>query len=327
MNNQTNKANQTNKVKQKNKVKVSNKEIEFYNDSENKIENIYLNKAQVLLEALPYIKEYFDKTVVVKMGGSMMEDDRIMQKLLDDIILMKYVGMKVILVHGGGKQITELMEEKKIKVEFVDGLRVTNKETVDVVKMVLIGSINTKIVSMLNKHGDLAIGLSGNDANFIQCNKKVYKKNGRDLDLGYVGEIVNIDENFINGVLNNGYIPVIATLGTDADGNIYNINADSCASEIALTLKALKMILLTDVDGIITTVKKETKLISRLNADKCIEMIEKGEISAGMIPKVKACINSLKGGVQKIHILNGTTEHSILIEVFTDKGIGTMITL
>ncbi|MCL5070055.1 MAG: acetylglutamate kinase [Actinobacteria bacterium] len=312
---------------QTNKGKIPNKEIEFYNDNENKIESVYLNKAQVLLEALPYIKEYFDKTVVVKIGGSMMEDDRIMQNVLDDIILMKYVGMKIILVHGGGKQITELMEEKKIKVEFVDGLRVTSKETIDVVKMVLIGGINTKIVSMLNKHGDLAIGLSGNDANFIQCNKKTYRKNGEELDLGYVGEIVNIDENFINRVLNNGYIPVIATLGTDAEGNIYNINADSCASEIALSLKALKMILLTDVDGIIMASKKETKLISRLSAGKCIEMIEKGEISSGMIPKVKACINSLKGGVAKIHILNGTTEHSILIEVFTDKGIGTMITL
>jgi len=309
-----------------NKGKIPNKEIEFYNGNENKIESVYLNKAQVLLEALPYIKEYFDKTVVVKIGGSMMEDDRIMQNVLDDIILMKYVGMKVVLVHGGGKQITELMEEKKIKVEFVDGLRVTSKETVDIVKMVLIGSINTKIVSMLNKHGDLAIGLSGNDANFIHCNKKAYKKNGKELDLGYVGEIINIDENFINRVLNNGYIPVIATLGTDTKGNIYNINADSCASEIALSLKALKMILLTDVDGIIMAAQKETKLISRLSAGKCIEMIEKGEISAGMIPKVKACINSLKGGVQKIHILNGTTEHSILIEVFTDKGIGTMIT-
>ncbi|MCL5073919.1 MAG: acetylglutamate kinase [Actinobacteria bacterium] len=212
-----------------NKGKISNKEIEFYNDNENKIESVYLNKAQVLLEALPYIKEYSDKTVVVKIGGSMMEDDRIMQKVLDDIILMKYVGMKIVLIHGGGKQITELMEEKKIKVEFVDGLRVTSKETIDIVKMVLIGGINTKIVSMLNKHGDLAIGLSGNDANFIQCNKKTYRKNGEELDLGYVGEIINIDENFINSVLDNGYIPVIATLGTDAEGNIYNINADSCA--------------------------------------------------------------------------------------------------
>lgn len=310
-----------------NKRKIPDKGIEYYNDSENKIESVYLDKAQVLLEALPYIKEYFDKTVVVKIGGSMMEDDRLMQNVLEDIILMKYVGMKVVLVHGGGKQITELMEEKKIKVEFVDGLRVTNKEAINVVKMVLIGSINTKIVSMLNKHGDLAIGLSGNDSNFIQCSKKVYEKDGRILDLGYVGDIVNIDENFINGILNSGYIPVIASLGTDADCNIYNINGDTCASEIALSLKALKMILLTDVDGIFIPAKNGKKLISRLSAANCIEMIEGGEISAGMIPKVKACINSLKGGVQKIHILNGTTEHSILIEVFTDKGIGTMITL
>jgi acetylglutamate kinase len=303
--------------------------IEYYSDNENKIESIYLNKAQVLLEALPYIKEYFNKIVVVKIGGSMMEDDRIMQSVLDDIILMKFVGIKVVLIHGGGKQITELMKEKNIEVEFIDGLRVTNAEAIEVVKMVLIGDINTKIVSFLNKHGSAALGISGNDANFMICRKKYYKKNGKNIDLGFVGEITTVDAGFISNILDNDYIPVVATLGTDMQGNIYNINADSCASEIAIALKATKMILLTDVDGIIEngSVSKDKKLISRLSSEKCMEMIESGSISSGMVPKVTACINSLRGGIQRTHILNGTTEHSILVEIFTDKGIGTMITL
>ncbi|MBM3707395.1 MAG: acetylglutamate kinase [Actinobacteria bacterium] len=321
-----------------------NKDIEYYTGNENKIESIYLNKAQVLLEALPYIKEYSGKIVVVKIGGSMMEDDSIMQSVLDDIVLMKYVGIKVVLVHGGGKQITELMKTKNIKVEFVDGLRVTDKEAIEVVKMVLIGDINTKVVSFLNKHGRAAIGVSGNDANFIICRKKYYKKNGKNIDLGFVGEITNVDTEFITSILESDYIPVVATLATDMQGNIYNINADSCASEIAVALKAIKMILLTDVDGIIEkegyeftgdaaaakagkSKKEAGRLISRLSSGKCMELIKIGSISSGMVPKVMACIDSLKGGVNRTYIINGTTEHSILVEIFTDKGIGTMITL
>ncbi len=311
------------------------KDIEFYNGNENKIESVYFNKAMVLLEALPYIKEYFEKTVVVKIGGAMMEDDEIMQGVLDDIILMKYVGIRVILIHGGGKQITQLMNEKKIEVEFVDGLRVTSKESIDVVRMVLMGSINSKIVALLNKHGNEAIGVSGNDGNFIKCRKKYYKKAGIEIDLGYVGEITEIDSSFIKNILSGDYIPVIATLGTDGIGNFYNINADTCASEIAISVNAKKLILLTDVDGIAGTGGKnsietgflEKKLISSLSSVKCEEMIRSGEIEAGMIPKVKACITALAGGVERAYILNGTTPHSILVEIFTDKGIGTMITI
>lgn len=305
-------------------------DIAYYEDDENKIESIYTNKAQVLLEALPYIKEYFNKVVVIKLGGSMMENDSIMQSVLDDITLMKFVGIKVVVVHGGGKQITELMNEKNIKVEFVDGLRVTDSAAIDVVKMVLIGNINTKIVSFLNKHGKVAIGISGNDGSFIKCKKKYYKKGGKNIDLGYVGDIVEIDYDFVKNILDSEYIPVIATLGADSEGNVYNINADTCASRIAIALKSIKMILLTDVNGIIENGegKKSTKkLISRLSADKCREMIKKGKISSGMIPKVNACIDSLSCGVGRTYILNGTIDHSVLIEVFTDKGIGTMITL
>lgn len=288
-------------------------------------EDLQLNKAGVLLESLPYIKEYFNSVVVVKIGGSIMENDLMLKSVLDDIILMKYVGIRVVLVHGGGKQITEIMQEKRLKVKFIDGLRVTDKASIEIVKMVLIGNINTKIVSFLNRHGEIAVGISGNDANFIQCTKKQYKKNGKTIDLGYVGEINKINSDFIVNILKNDYIPVIASLGTDMAGNIYNINADTCASKIAVSIKAKKMILLTDVDGIYSTFKNQNDLISKLTIKQCLDMIEKGKIGTGMIPKVTACIDALKSGVERTHILNGKREHSILIEIFTDKGIGTMI--
>jgi len=210
----------------------------------------YTGKVEVLLESLPYIKEYFNKVVVVKIGGSMMESDAILESVLNDLILMKYVGIKVVLVHGGGKQISMMSEERGIKPEFIDGLRITDKDSIEIVKMVLIGDINTKIVSFLNKHGKIALGVSGNDAGFIKCSKKKYKKDGRDIDLGFVGEIESINSDFLKNILDDDYMPVIATLGSDNKGNVYNINADTCAAEIAVSLNAKKMILLTDVDGI-----------------------------------------------------------------------------
>lgn len=291
-----------------------------------KEKEIYMNKVEVLLESLPYIKEYFGQIVVVKIGGSMMEDDDIIQDVLNDLILMKYVGIKVVLIHGGGKQINKLAEEKGIKPEFVDGLRVTDKDSIEIVKMVLIGSINTKIVSFLNRHGNMAMGISGNDSGFIKCHKKKYMKNGKAVDLGFVGDIDSIDCEFLIKILESNYIPVIATLGVDKKKDIYNINADTCAAEIAISLNAKKMILLTDVDGIMESTKSGNKLISKLTAGKCLEMIKSGKISKGMIPKVMACIDALKSGAERTHILNGTKKHSILVEIFTDKGIGTMIT-
>jgi len=289
-------------------------------------EELYMNKVEVLMESLPYIKEYSGQIVVVKIGGSMMEDEEAIKNILKDLILMKYVGIKVVLIHGGGKQINQLAEEKGIKPEFVDGLRVTDKHSIEIVKMVLIGDINAKIVSLLNKHGNMAIGISGNDSGFIKCHKKEYIKNGKVIDLGFVGDVESINSEFLNKILSSNYIPVIATLGVDEKGNIYNINADTCAAEIAISLNAKKMILLTDVDGIIEENKNSNKLISKLTAARCIRMIESGKINSGMIPKVKACIEALKSGAERAHILNGTKKHSILVEIFTDKGIGTMIT-
>jgi len=305
---------------------INKRKIEFYSNNKKNTGDEYISKAKVLLESLPYIKEYFNKKVVVKIGGTMMENDSVLKSVLDDVILMKYVGIKVVLIHGGGKQITDLMKEKGLDVKFIDGMRVTTKESIDIVKMILIGKINTKVVSLLNEHGKEAIGISGNDASFIKCRKKRYKKNGKDIDLGYVGEIIDIDSNFVVNILDNGYIPVITSLGTDANGNIYNINADSCACKIATSLKAKKMILLTDVDGIIYFSSSSKKLVSRLTSKKCLDMIKSGDISSGMIPKVISCMDALHSGVSRTHILNGTKAHSILVEIFTDKGIGTMIT-
>jgi len=299
--------------------------IDKYCDNENIINELYQNKAEVLLEALPYIKEYFNEVVVVKLGGAIMEDDDGLSNVLNDIVLMKYVGIKVILLHGGGKQITKLMNEKNIEVKFCDGLRVTDEKSIEVVKMVLLGEINSKIVSFLNRHGKIAVGISGNDANFIECRKKQFKKDGKDVDLGFVGEIIDIDEDFLKNLLDSDYIPVIATLGSDKYGNIYNINADTCACEIGSKLKAKKMILLTDVDGIKTNENNTQKLISRLSINGANKLINENVISTGMIPKVRACIDALNNGVERTHILNGNNPHSILIEIFTDKGIGTMI--
>jgi len=303
------------------------KHVKYYKEGEAEIQSSYLQKAGILLESLPYIKQYSHKIVVVKIGGSMMEDEAILKSALDDLVLMKYVGIRVVLVHGGGKQITRMMKEKGIKAEFVDGLRITTREVIDIVKMVLIGSINSRLVAILNAHGNIAVGISGNDASFIKCKKIRHQKDGKEIDLGFVGEITDINNKFIYDILSNNYIPVIATLGVDDNGETYNINADSCASVTASALKAEKMIMLTDVDGIIDEEKDNKRLISRLTAKQCLDMIRMGKISSGMIPKVKACIGALDAGVGRTHILNGTREHSILVEIFTDKGIGTMITL
>lgn len=288
-----------------------------------------MDKIQILLEALPYIKEYSGKTVVVKIGGKMMEEDSLLQDVLDNIVLMKYIGIKVVLVHGGGQQITEMMKKKNLKIEFVDGLRITTKETVDIVKKVLVQKINKKIVSLLNQREKIAVGISGDEAGFIECRKKYGQKNGQKIDLGFVGKIVNINSRVIENILAKKYLPVIATLGTDNKGNIYNINADDCASEIAVFQKAARIIFLTDVDGVFkkTENKNKAKIISKLTAKECLAMIKRGEINYGMLPKTNACLNSLKRGVRKAHILNGTKKDSILMEVFTDKGVGTMITL
>ncbi len=277
-----------------------------------------IKKAKVLMEALPYIKSFYDKTVVIKYGGSAMIDEKLKKSVIQDIIFMEYVGMHPVVVHGGGTQISELMKKLGKKPEFIKGLRVTDKETAEIVEMVLDGKINSEIVKLINENGGNAAGLSGKDGNLIKA-KKLLGEKGEDM--GYVGEVESINPGIIDVLGKQDFIPVISPIGAGRDGHTYNMNADLVAGEIASALKAHKLVLLTDVKGIY---KGET-LLPTLKVKDAKKLIEKGVIETGMIPKVKACITALKAGVAKTHIIDGRIPHSLLLEIYTDKGIGTEI--
>jgi len=290
-----------------------------------------IKKAEVLIESLPYIKTFKNKTFVIKYGGSTM-DDNLKKDIIHDIILLKFIGINPVVVHGGGAEITSYLNKLNIKSEFVNGLRVTTKEAMEVVQMVLVGKINQEIVSMINLYGGKAVGLSGNDANIIVARKRipeeVYDSEGKcqkTVDLGYVGDIERVDPTIIIKLCEAGYIPVISPIGVGYEGESYYINADEAAGEIAQALKADKLIMLTDVDGIYEIPNNPATKISSLTIEKAREMIEKNQIKGGMIPKVRACIEAIQNGVKRTHIIDGGTKHSILIEIFTDKGIGTMV--
>lgn len=279
-----------------------------------------LNKAKILLEAMPYIKKYHSQKVVIKCGGNVIFDDKLMDSISTDISLMKYVGLNPIIVHGGGPEISVFMKKLGMKVEFVDGLRVTDEETMEIVKMVLVGKINKRLVSRLNLHGKLAVGLSGDDGNLIMAKKKMVKK-----DLGYVGEVTSIDVEIMEDLIADNFIPVIASLGVGKKGESFNINADNVAGEIAKAVKANKIIFLTNIEGIYENFEKMENLISVLNIPDCQKILDSGRISSGMIPKLEACLLALQGGVERAHILDGRIPHALLLEIFTDEGIGTMI--
>ncbi len=289
-----------------------------------------VDKAQVLVEALPYIRAFYGKTVVIKYGGHAMTNEDLKRAVATDIVLMRYVGMKPVLVHGGGPEISAMMKKVGKEAQFVDGLRVTDRETVEIAEMVLVGKINKAIVSLLNAHGGRAVGLSGKDGALIQTRKHLHRKNGSTtgelVDLGYVGDVEKIDPDIINAMVEAGYIPVVAPIGTDAGGVSYNINADYVAGELAAALRAHKLVLLTDVEGIFSSEAGRRHLISTLTAREAQGLIHAGEISGGMIPKVEACITALRGGVPRTHIIDGRIPHSLLLEVFTDCGVGTMVT-
>ncbi len=276
-------------------------------------------KARILTEVLPYIKLHRGKTVVIKFGGNAMERKETRENFASDVVLMRYVGINPVIVHGGGPQITEYMRRLDIPVSFVNGHRITDSQTMELAKMVLVGKINKDIVSLINRHGTLSMGLSGEDGNLIIARKK---KGDCGEDLGWVGEIVSINTVIIQELIDNGLIPVIASVGSDLEGNSYNINADIVAGEVASSIRADKIIYLTNVKGIMSP---EGELISKLDPDECVEMLDRGEITGGMIPKVQSCIRALRSGVNRAHIIDGTTEHALLLEVFTDEGVGTMI--
>jgi len=274
-------------------------------------------KVQTLLEALPYIKKFAGSTFVIKFGGAAMEEEGLKKEFAKDVSLLKYVGINPVIVHGGGPMIGRLLDELEIPTRFVDGLRVTDKKTLEVVEMVLSGSINKEIVKNINDLGGRAIGLSGKDGRLLVA-KKVKGK-----DIGLVEEIIKVDVAIIQDVSAHGYIPVIAPIADGIDGNSYNINADTAAGSIAKALSAKKFILLTDVEGVLD---RKGKLIPAVKCSEIEKLIDRKVVSGGMIPKVKCCIDALRGGVRETHILDGRVPHAILLEVFTDAGVGTEIT-
>ena len=281
-----------------------------------------IDKAKILIEALPYIQKYNKKTIVVKYGGNAMINTKLTEAVISDIILLSLVGINVVLVHGGGPEITDMLKKLEIETHFINGLRYTDEDTMEVVQMVLTGKTNKTLVNMISLNGGNAMGLSGIDSGIIQA-KKLDDNSGNDY--GLVGEITNINIKPVVDVLERGYIPVIATIAQGVDGNnTYNINADTAAAEIAVKLKAEKLILLTDVKGLLTDVRDEDTLIPVVKLDEVDGLKQKGVISGGMIPKVDCCVASIKGGVKRTHIIDGRIQHSILIEMLSDEGIGTM---
>ncbi|HWP97380.1 MAG TPA: acetylglutamate kinase [Syntrophomonadaceae bacterium] len=279
-----------------------------------------MEKAEILVEALPYIKEFHGKRVVIKYGGAAMTDCNLKQKVMQDIVLMKYVGMHPIVVHGGGPEINSFLARLGIKSEFINGLRVTDHETMEVVEMVLGGKVNKEIVAGLNAMGGKAIGLSGKDDHLIKAG--LADPGGK---LGFVGRVQEINPQVIETLIDNGYIPVIAPIGVDDQQQSYNVNADWVASAIAVAVNADKLVLLTDVPGLLQDPQDPGSLISILRVSQVQDYIEQGVIAGGMLPKVQCCVESVTGGVGRTHIIDGRIPHSILLEVFTREGIGTMV--
>lgn len=282
---------------------------------------LYIEKAKVLVEALPYIKEFYGKTVVIKYGGSAMIDDMIKETVIQDIILMKLVGINPVIVHGGGPDINKALKQMDKQSEFVNGLRVTDRETMEIVEMVLAGKVNKSIVSHIQNQGINAVGISGKDGATLQAEKKLV--NG--MDVGFVGEVVDVNTKLITTLIEQDFIPVIAPIGIDKEGNSYNINADYAAVAVAGALKAQKLVFLTDVEGVLKDVSDSSSIISRLSIKDVDQYIKNGIISGGMIPKVECCVEGVKKGVKTVHILDGRVEHCLLLEIFTQKGVGTMI--
>ena len=274
-------------------------------------------RAEVLTQALPYIQQYNGKIVVVKYGGNAMINEQLKEQVMEDIVLLHLVGVKVVLVHGGGPEISELMTRLGKKTEFVDGLRVTDKEAVEIVQMVLAGKVNKSLVNLLEMKGGKAMGISGMDGRLIEAKM-------RNASLGYVGSITNVNIEPVTDLLENGYIPVVSTLGCDRDGNTYNINGDTAAAFIAGALGAERLIMMTDIAGVLRDRDNADTLIPLITVNEAVELFRQGVISGGMIPKVDCCIDAINRGVKKVIIMDGRVPHSILMEILTDEGAGTM---
>ncbi|HZK24859.1 MAG TPA: acetylglutamate kinase [Oscillospiraceae bacterium] len=286
-------------------------------------------KADVLIESLPYLRSFADKTFVIKYGGHAMVSEELKKSVMMDIILLKYIGINPIVVHGGGAEVTKMLQRLGQESQFVNGLRVTDKEAIEVVEMVLTGKVNKQIVALINQYGGKAVGLSGKDANLLVARRRAPEQlSGSEevVDLGYVGEITKVNPEVIHTLSKEGYIPVISSIAVGLEGESLNINADHVAGELAAALAADKLILLTDVEGIFVEAGVPSSLISALPKAKALAMIAEGKINKGMIPKVEACIMALEHEVNRTHIIDGRVPHSLLLEIFTDHGIGTMVT-
>ncbi len=284
-----------------------------------------LEKAKILVKALPFIRKYHGKTIVIKYGGSAMVDENAREQFIDDVVLMKYVGINPVIVHGGGPEINEILNKIGKESKFIGGNRVTDSETMEIVEMVLSGKVNKGIVSDINKHGGKAVGLSGKDSNMVLVEKKYIEIEGEKIDIGFVGEIKEINVDIISLLEKNDTIPVISSIGVDKNGQTYNINADYVAGAIAGKLQADRLIFLTDVDGILLDYHDKKTLIDEIDVERVNDLIRRGIISGGMLPKVATCLDAIKNGVENVIILNGKLEHSLLLELFTVEGAGTLI--
>src|SRR5205809_1735755 len=288
----------------------------------------FIGKAEVLMEALPYFQRFYGKTFVIKYGGHAMVDEELKESFAQDIVLLKYVGINPVVVHGGGPQIDSVLDKMGITSRYVRGMRVTDQETLDIVEMVLVGKVNKEIVNVINQHGGMAVGLSGKDGGLIlakKMNVTVASDNGESpeiVDIGMVGEIIGINPLIIESLDQNKFIPVIAPVGVGKNGETYNINADLVAGEVAEALHAEKLILMTDIEGV---KDKKGELMSTLKVNQARKMIQEGVVGSGMIPKVECCIEALKGGVGKTHIIDGRVKHAVLLEIFTKEGVGTEV--
>jgi len=287
-----------------------------------------MEKADILLEVLPYIRRFYGKTIVIKYGGHAMADENLKEMFAMNIVMMKYIGINPVIVHGGGPQISTLLTKLGKDSKFIKGMRVTDEETMDIVEMVLTGKLNKQIVGLINNHGGRAVGLSGKDGNIIEAEKyllsdeKAQNTPPEIIDIGMVGKVKKVNPGLVMSLVRDGFIPVIAPTGAGDGGETYNINADLVAGEIASALEAEKLILLTDVEGILD---KKRHLVHSINAEQAGELIEDGTIEGGMYPKVKCCLKALRGGVKKTHIIDGRLDHAVLLEIFTDRGIGTEV--
>lgn len=289
-----------------------------------------IEKAEILMEALPYIKKFYGRTIVIKYGGHAMVDEKLKASFARDVILMKYIGVNPVIVHGGGPQISQTMERMGLKPKFVSGYRVTDSETMDIVEMVLGGKVNKEIVNLINSSGGRAVGLTGKDGGLIKAKKKLMEKTDPStgapeiIDAGLIGEVESVDKSVLEALEQGGFIPVIAPVGVGGKGETYNINADLVAGAVASALSAAKLVLLTDIEGI---KDKDGALIPALNRKKVQDLIKKDVITGGMLPKVQACFDALGGNVNKAHVIDGRVPHALLLEIFTDKGIGTEISI